>query len=67
MSQIKVGDLVVHRMSKVHRFNFEIYKESYSSSPGVVLESNENKSLILWESYTEWIDQAYLLKISKVD
>lgn len=67
MSQIKVGDLVIHRLSKIQLFEFSLSSEKYSSSPGIVLEINCNKLLILWDSYTEWVDLAYLLKISKAN
>tara|TARA_Y100001973_G_C5178718_1_gene323585 strand:- start:948 stop:1148 length:201 start_codon:yes stop_codon:yes gene_type:complete len=65
MNQIEVGDLVTHRMSKVQLFNFDIPRRP-SSLPGIVLEINHDKLLILWETYTEWVDLAYLLKISRV-
>ena len=66
MSQIKTGDLVIHRMSKVPLFDFKTTKKEYSSSAGLVLEVNKDKLLILWDSYTEWVDYAYLLIVSKV-
>lgn len=67
MSQIKIGDLVAHRMSKVQLVDFNPMHQRYSSTPGVVLKICHNKLLILWDSYTEWVELAYLLKISKVD
>ena len=62
MKTVKPGDLVIHKMSKVQIHDFK-YKKNFSSSPGVVLEVNKEKSLILWDSYTEWVDRAYLLII----
>ena len=67
MNQISAGDIVVHKMSKVPLFDFSPLHQKYSSLPGVVLKVDNNKSLILWESYTEWVDLAYLLKVSKVE
>lgn len=66
MSQIKEGDIVVHRMSKVQQFRFNL-KNEYNSNPGVVIETRPSKSLILWDSYTEWVSHAYLLIVSKAE
>jgi len=55
-------------MSKVPLYNFNTHRGSYSSLPGVVLEINKDeKLLILWNSYTEWVDQTYLLRLDKVN
>jgi len=64
---INVGDLVIHKMSKVQICDFNYRGTNYSAFPGLVLKKRKEKSLILWESYTEWVDHAYLLIISKVD
>tara|TARA_B100001094_G_C18161531_1_gene789660 strand:+ start:2014 stop:2214 length:201 start_codon:yes stop_codon:yes gene_type:complete len=66
VSSFEAGDVVVHKMSRVQIHDFSRYK-NYSSSPGIVLKNDREKSLILWNSYTEWVDHAYLLKISKVN
>jgi len=66
MSSIKVGDLVIHKMSKVPIHNYRVYK-SYNTFPGIVLELGKEKLLILWNSCTEWVDHSYLLKVSKAD
>lgn len=66
MSLVKKGDIVAHRLSKVQQFQFDS-RNKYSSTPGVVLESNSKRALILWDSYTEWVDHAYLLIVSKAE
>ena len=66
MSLVKKGDIVAHRMSKVQQFQFNS-RNKYSSTPGVVLESNSERALILWDSYTEWVSHAYLLIVSKAE
>ena len=66
MSQIKKGDIVVHRMSKVQQFQFNP-RNKYNSNPGVVLEVASSRALILWDSYTEWVSHAYLLIVSKAE
>lgn len=67
MKMINVGDLVIHKMSKVQICDFSHQRTNYSTLPGLVLKKRKEKSLILWNSYTEWVDHAYLLIISKVD
>ncbi len=62
--EICIGDFVIHRMSRVQLHDFS---KSYdcSSNPGLVIDSRDKKFLILWDSYTEWLHPAYLLKIGK--
>lgn len=66
MSSIKVGDLVIHKMSKVPIHDYKAYK-GYNTLPGIVLELGKEKLLILWSSYVEWVDHSYLLKVGKAD
>mgnify|MGYP001236962612 CR=1 FL=1 len=64
---ISVGDLVTHKLSKVQLHDFSKRNKKYSSTPGIVIGIDDKNLLILWDSYTEWVPHAYLLKISKVD
>lgn len=62
--KICIGDLVIHKLSRVQLHDFS-QENRYSPVPGIVLDFECGKFLILWEAYTEWVCDAYLLKISK--
>jgi hypothetical protein len=65
MRQIDIGDLVQHKMSKIQIHDYSA--RTHDATLGVILDLKDDKALVLWKAYTEWVDRSYLLIIDKVD